>query len=208
MLLYRQFKNQIWRGVCCSSNAHTLRVSGWKQPHFGSSSDSFRQDRDYMYIGCTKQGDVHKNNVESADPYWIVWRIFRRMAHCRAPDDYLRKQIVFKFFAGHTKVTYLRYITVCNMMKKHQAVIPFLMKLGKGAPAAYTISNTNPDDLRFYIFTEEDIVLTIWAADEFVGIDHMPVFFYVNFFRYTSRLSLISFTFSAGAEGRKFQTLA
>lgn len=78
------------------------------------------------------------------------------------------------FLAVNCKEAYDCYSSVVKTMIKNEGVLPLLVSIAMDAPAVKTLGITHLADKGFYIFTAEDILFMVQAADEFVEIDHKP----------------------------------
>lgn len=62
-------------------------------------------------------------------------------------------------------------ITAQKMMTKHVELVTLLSNIEKDVPASNNVRITKPADLRLYIYSNQDIVLMIPAADGFANND-------------------------------------
>lgn len=59
-------------------------------------------------------------------------------------------------------------MTVDEIRIKHERTLSLSVKLGKNTSVAKNLGMTNLDDPSVYIYSEEDILLIVQTADEFV----------------------------------------
>lgn len=98
--------------------------------------------------------------------------------------------------AANSRPTSINYIRVRKMAIKPQSVLLLFLKLKSDATAEKTVGITHLDDPSVYIPSDEDKLLNIQAADEFVKSNHKPAPFYaVSFYRFArARLDELEFS--------------
>lgn len=91
--------------------------------------------------------------------------------------DILEEMVSSCLLAAKSIGTYVRYIKVATMIRKHQGGLSIPLKLSKDAQEATTFRITLFDDKSFYISSEEDILLITQAADAFDKNHHKSASF-------------------------------
>lgn len=99
------------------------------------------------------------------------------------------------FSAANSKAIYSCYIGFDNMMIKKKNFLPLHMTLVMNKPVLKRQCSRILDGSSLYISTEEDIILMIQAADEFMNNEHKLALCRLSAFYYHARALLMDYTF-------------